>query len=85
VEEVIALVSDHSVARAAFVEAIRRRPGKIITLRLLLPRLPRVSRMAANWHRADTITLKPEDAQLLEDAHRKSVSTFANDEHLRLT
>jgi hypothetical protein len=41
--------------------------------------------MAANWHRADTITLKPEDAQLLEDAHRKSLSTFANDEHLRLT
>jgi len=33
VEEVIALVSDHSVARAAFVEAVRRRPGKIITLR----------------------------------------------------
>jgi len=33
VEELIALVSDHAVARAAFVEAVRRRPGKIITLR----------------------------------------------------
>jgi hypothetical protein len=33
VEEVIALVSDHAVARAAFAEAIKRRPGKIITLR----------------------------------------------------
>jgi hypothetical protein len=33
VEELIALVADHAVARAAFVEAVRRRPGKIITLR----------------------------------------------------
>ena len=33
VEEVIALVSNHGVARAAFAEAIKRRPGKIITLR----------------------------------------------------
>ena len=33
VEELIALVADHAVARAAFVEAIRRRPGKIIVLR----------------------------------------------------
>jgi hypothetical protein len=33
VEEVIALVSDHAVARAAFAEAVKRRPGKIITLR----------------------------------------------------
>ena len=33
VEELIALVADHAVARAAFVEAVRRRPGKIIILR----------------------------------------------------
>jgi hypothetical protein len=33
VEELIALVADHAVARAAFVEAVRRRPGKVIILR----------------------------------------------------
>jgi hypothetical protein len=32
VEELIALVGDHAVARAAFEEAIRRRLGRIITL-----------------------------------------------------
>jgi len=33
VEELIALVADHAVARAAFAEAVKRRPGKVITLR----------------------------------------------------
>ena len=33
VEELIALVADHAVARAAFAEASRRRPGKVIILR----------------------------------------------------
>ena len=33
VEELIALVSDHAVARAAFAEAVSRRPGKSIVLR----------------------------------------------------
>ena len=33
VEDVIALVRDHAVARAAFAEAVQRRPGKIIILR----------------------------------------------------
>ena len=33
IEELIALVADHAVARAAFVEAVRRRPGKVIILR----------------------------------------------------
>jgi hypothetical protein len=33
VEELIALVVDHAVARAAFAEAVKRRPGKLITLR----------------------------------------------------
>jgi len=33
VEELIALVGDHAVARAAYAEAVRRRPGKLITLR----------------------------------------------------
>jgi hypothetical protein len=33
VEELIALVADHAVARAAFVEAVRRRPGNVIILR----------------------------------------------------
>ena len=33
VEELIALVADHLVARAAFAEAVKRRPGKIVILR----------------------------------------------------
>jgi len=33
VDELIALVGDYRVARAAFEEAVRRRPGRIITLR----------------------------------------------------
>jgi hypothetical protein len=33
VEELIALVADHAVARAAFAEAVRRRPGNVIILR----------------------------------------------------
>jgi hypothetical protein len=33
VEELIALTGDYSVARAAYEEAVKRRPGRIITLR----------------------------------------------------
>jgi hypothetical protein len=33
VEEVIALTGDYRVARAAFEEAVKRRPGRIVTLR----------------------------------------------------
>ena len=33
VEELIALAADHAIARAAFAEALRRRPGKVIILR----------------------------------------------------
>jgi hypothetical protein len=33
VEELIALTGDYGIARAAYEEAIRRRPGRIITLR----------------------------------------------------
>jgi hypothetical protein len=33
VEELVALVGDHAVARADFAEAAMRRPGKIVTLR----------------------------------------------------
>jgi hypothetical protein len=33
VEQLIALTGDYGVARAAYEEAIRRRPGRIITLR----------------------------------------------------
>jgi hypothetical protein len=33
VEELIALTGDYGVARAAYEEAIRRRPGRIVTLR----------------------------------------------------
>jgi hypothetical protein len=33
VEELIALVDDHGVARAAFDEAVRRRPGRNVMLR----------------------------------------------------
>ena len=33
VEELIAPLADHAVARAAFAEAVRRGPGKLIILR----------------------------------------------------
>jgi hypothetical protein len=33
VEELIALTGDYRVARAAYEEAVRRRPGRIVTLR----------------------------------------------------
>jgi len=33
VEELIALTGDYSVARAAYEEAIKRRPGRIVALR----------------------------------------------------
>jgi hypothetical protein len=33
VDELIALLGDYRVARAAFEEAVKRRPGRIITLR----------------------------------------------------
>ena len=33
IEELIALVADHAVARAAFAEAERWRPGKLVILR----------------------------------------------------
>jgi hypothetical protein len=33
VEELIALVGGHRVAVAAFAEAVKRRPGRIVTLR----------------------------------------------------
>jgi hypothetical protein len=33
IEELIALVTDHAVAHAAFAEAVQRRPGKVLILR----------------------------------------------------
>jgi hypothetical protein len=33
IEELIALLRDHAVARAAFAEAVQRRPGRVIILR----------------------------------------------------
>jgi hypothetical protein len=33
VEELIALTADYNVARAAYEEAMKRRPGRIVTLR----------------------------------------------------
>ena len=33
IEEVIAMVADYATARSAYEEAIKRRPGKLITLR----------------------------------------------------
>ena len=33
VEELIALVGDYGVARGAYEEAVKRRPGRIVTLR----------------------------------------------------
>ena len=37
VEELVALVGDQAVARAAFAEATRRRPGELVTLRQKTP------------------------------------------------
>jgi hypothetical protein len=31
-DDIVALVGDHAVARAAFDEAVKRRPGKLVTL-----------------------------------------------------
>jgi hypothetical protein len=33
IEEVIALTSDYATGRSAYEEAVKRRPGKLITLR----------------------------------------------------
>jgi len=33
VEELIALTADYGIARAAYEEALRKRPGRIVTLR----------------------------------------------------
>jgi hypothetical protein len=33
IEELVALAGDHAVARAAFMETVKRRPGKVIILR----------------------------------------------------
>jgi hypothetical protein len=33
VEELIALIGDHRVAMAAFKEAVKRRPGRVVILR----------------------------------------------------
>ena len=33
IEEVIALVSDYATAKGAYNEAVKRRPGRLITLR----------------------------------------------------
>ena len=33
IEELIALVADHRVVVAAFAEAVKRRPGRIVTIR----------------------------------------------------
>jgi hypothetical protein len=33
VEELIALTADYGVAKAAYEEAVKRRPGRIVTLR----------------------------------------------------
>jgi NAD(P)-dependent dehydrogenase (short-subunit alcohol dehydrogenase family) len=40
VEELIALIGDYRVARAAFDEAVKRRPGRIVTLRQNRPKPP---------------------------------------------
>lgn len=31
VEELVALIGDHAVARVAFAETVKRRPGRIVT------------------------------------------------------
>jgi hypothetical protein len=46
VEELIALTGDYNVARAAYQEAIKRRPGRIVTLR----QKARVLRTAGGRH-----------------------------------
>jgi len=46
VEELIALTGDYRVARAAFEEAVKGRPGRIVTLR-------QKTRLLADSRRAD--------------------------------
>jgi hypothetical protein len=48
VEELIAVVGDHFVARAAFDEAVRRRLGKLVTLR-------QKTRLLADSRRSDPV------------------------------
>jgi hypothetical protein len=47
VDELVELVGDHAVARAAFDEAVRRPPGRIVTLR----RTAEVSPVLRRTHR----------------------------------
>lgn len=64
VEELIALVTDHAVARAAFAEAVQRRPGKVIILR-------RKSRVLAD------IVPRLKELGLSADAEEKSLALQA--------
>jgi hypothetical protein len=64
VEELIALVTDHAVARAAFAEAVQRRPGKVIILR-------RKSRVLAD------IVPRLKELGLSPDAEEKSLALQA--------
>jgi hypothetical protein len=74
IEELIALLADHAVARAAFAEAVRRRPGKIIILRQ--------KSSAGGQSEGDTF-VNAEGAQSTEGAHMKCMSIFEIDEHLQ--
>ena len=74
VEELIALMAHHAVARAAFVETVRRRPGKLIILR-------QKSRVLAD-SRGEAHEF-PKVLISTEDAHLKIMSTFEIDEHLQ--
>jgi isocitrate/isopropylmalate dehydrogenase len=53
VEEVIALTGDYRIARVAFDEAVKRRPGRVITLR-------QKSRLLADSRKAPPDFKRPE-------------------------
>jgi hypothetical protein len=53
VEELIALVADYAAARAAFAEAVRRLPGRIVILRQPSRAKMNPTRMSALEDKAD--------------------------------
>jgi hypothetical protein len=58
VEELIALTGDYRVARAAFEEAVKRRPGRIVTLR-------QKTRLLADSRRGFTSAAMPTDSSVM--------------------
>ena len=74
IEELIALVADHAVACAAFAQAVKRRPGKVIILR---------QKSRCSLIVEDEVLLSPKMRNPTEGAHVNGMSTFEACEHLR--